>query len=140
MSRSRQQGPWTELATRAALTGGVGAAASLLMGDSMNRSVSLGPVQLPAPLAVGATVAASSVAADLSRQYILPKLPGNAKFAGVEGTIMGLGVSGVSTALLLDRMGSNQPFLTRAALGAGSYAAGDYVHGKMFQSSRWNLF
>lgn len=133
--------PWSEIATRAAVTGGVATVGSLLMGDSLSQSVNLGPLSIPAPLGVGASVAASSVAADISRNYILPSLPGNAKYADLEGTALGLGIAGASSAYLLSSIGSRQPWLIRAAMGAGSYAAGDYVHGKLFTTtSRLKLF
>lgn len=135
------QGPFTEMATRAAVTGGVGLLGSLVMGDQFSRSVNVGPLALPAPVAVGAAVAASSVAADISRNYVLPWIPGNEKFATMEGTALGLGVAGVSSALLMGSTGSAQPFLYRAAVGAGSYAAGDYIHSKLFTTeSRLTLF
>jgi hypothetical protein len=113
----------------------------MIMGDKFSSSVKMGPLSVPAPLAVGAAVAASSVAADVSRNYILPHIPGNEKFATIEGTALGLGVAGAASAYLMGASGSPQPILFRAAVGAGSYAAGDYIHGKVFtQAARLSLF
>jgi hypothetical protein len=132
--KSPSYGVFTEMATRAAVTGAVGLVGSMVLGDQFSRPVSIGPVQLPAPVAVGATVAASSVAADLTREYVLPRVPGNKRLATIEGTAMGLGVAGLSTAFILGSAGSQQSFLYRGAIGAGSYAAGDYIHSKVFNN------
>jgi hypothetical protein len=134
MNKDKPLSPSAEIATRAAMTGAVGLVGSMILGDQFSRNVRAGPLSLPAPVAVGATVAASSVAADLARKYVLPKVPGNQRIANIEGTALGLGVAGVSTAMLLGSSGSQQSFLYRGAIGAGSYAAGDYLHSKVFNT------
>src|SRR5271154_3100310 len=114
--------------TKAGLAGGIAAAASYFMGEAQG-SISLLGVNVPIPVAIFGAVGASSIAADLGHDWVLPHIPGNATWTNVESAALGLGLSGGTTSLILNRE-LGQPTVNFFVLGAGSYVAADYILNK----------
>jgi hypothetical protein len=121
-------------ARKAVITGAIaGIASSVVFGEN-GTSDAFG-VTMPVSAAIGVANGLSSLAADLSHEYVLPELPQNAKYATLESTVLGLGVAGGSTAYILNRENLGGASTMNAfVLGAASYAAGDYIDNKFFQS------
>lgn len=116
---------WKEIATKAALTGALaGAAASVLVGG--DSSVPFIGMQLPTSVAVGLGCAAGSVTGDLAHKYVLPHIPQNQKFQGVETIAISAGASILGA--YAATMGTGLPLTTVALLGGGSFVGSDYVY------------
>lgn len=125
---------------KGAITGAISsAAAALVFGEA--GSTRLFGMSMPTVAAIGVSNGIASVGADLAHSYVLPMIPGNAKFANVESAALGIGISGGATAFLLNRenVGSERG-LNAFLLGAGSYIAGDYVDDKFFQHNGSGAF
>ncbi len=123
-------------ARKAVITGAIAGTASALVFGQSGGSTILG-FELPTNVAVGVANGASSMAADYAHDYILPAIPGQAKWANLESAALGLGVSGAGTAWILnsENIGSEST-MNAFLLGAGSYAAGDWVDSKVFGGQR----
>ena len=121
-------------ARKAIITGAIAGTASSLIFNQGGSAEILG-MTLPTNMAVGVANGASSLAADYAHEYILPSIPGNQKYATLESAALGLGVAGGGTAWILnsDNIGSATT-MNAFLLGAGSYAAGDWVDHKVFGS------
>jgi hypothetical protein len=118
---------------KATITGAVaGLASAVIFGETGTYQVA--GVNLPTPVAIGLANGASSVVADLAHEYVLPQIPMNAKYANLEAMALGLGVSGGSTAFLLNGSLLDSSSMNAFLLGAGSYAAGDYLDQKFFNN------
>lgn len=116
---------WKEIASKAALTGALaGLAAVVLVGG--DATVPLAGIQLPTSVAVGLGCAAGSVSGDLAHKYVLPHIPQNQKFAGVESVAISAGASVLGA--YVATMGTGLPFTTVAMLGGGSFLGSDYVY------------
>ncbi len=123
----------TDTVRKAAITGVIAGGASMLL-FGQQGSTDLFGVSMDVNLGVGLANAASSIAADLAHEYVLPNLPMNAKYANAESALVGLGVSGGATAFLLNRENiGDASSLNAFLLGAGSYAAGDYIDSTFFR-------
>jgi hypothetical protein len=118
-------------ATKAALVGGVAFAASYVIGE--RGSVNVAGFDVPTCALVGASTAASSITADYAVDVVYPHIPAGAKYSDLGAAALGLGVSGGTTALILNREASGNA-MNAFALGAASYAAGDYLYGKVWGS------
>lgn len=127
----RMQSSFMDKTRKAVVTGVVSAGIASMMGSG-GYTDALG-VELPVPVAIGASNAVASVAADLSLEYVLPHIPGNDKYSYLESAALGLGVAGAGTAYILNReqLGSYTT-MNAALLGAAAYAGGDYIDSKFF--------
>ena len=109
---------------KAGVTGVIGAAASFIMGESENMTV--GGMDVPVPVVIGISTGVSSIAADYANDMWYPDMARNERLSNLTSAAVGLGVSGASTSLLLNRgIGDNN--VNAFVLGAASYAAGDWV-------------
>lgn len=124
-----------EKLVKGAIAGGIaGVASAVLFNESGNTN--LFGLNMPIPVAIGLTNGSASVGADLAHEYIFPYIPGNQKYAQLESAALGLGVAGVGTAWLLGREGlSPSTFMNGAVLGAGSYAAADWIDSRFLGGS-----
>lgn len=122
---------------KAAVTGVITAVAAQAFFPQVERGQIFG-MEVSPMLAVGIAGAASSVAADVAHEYVLPMIPGNAKYSNIESAALGVGVSGASTAyLLVGGPGGNDAFMPAFAVGAASYVAGDYITEKWGMGSSY---
>lgn len=125
---------------KGAMAGAISGSAAYFLFSETGSSDVFG-IQLPNPVVIGGANMAASVAADVAHEYVLPHIPGNQKFAAAESAALGLGISGFGTAWLLNREGINPgTFFNGFALGAGSYAAADWIDGKMNGTSDLMLY
>lgn len=106
------------------------------MGESGSQSV-LG-MTLPTTVAIGGATALASLGADVAHDTVFPLIPSTARYAGLETAALGLGTAGAATAFILNQesLGS-ETTLNAFLLGAGSYAAGDWIDGKFFSGSEY---
>jgi hypothetical protein len=133
---SVDQSSFTDKLRKGAISGAIaGTAASMLFGES-GDTILFGQ-NIPIPWAIGIANAGSSVLADYSHDYIFPMIPATSKYANLETAALGIGVSGGASAYFLnaENVGSAST-LNSFLLGAGSYAAADYVDGKVFGGNR----
>lgn len=122
---------WKEILTKATLTGALaGTAAALLVPGG---SVSLGGMSVPGSVALGLGAAGGSVAGDLAHKYILPHIPQNAKYEGVESAAISVGAAIGGSYLVMNMMG-DVPLMTPILLGGGSYIGADYLNRYVFDS------
>lgn len=121
---------------KACLAAGIAGIGSVVFyDDSMSNMVNLGFMRLPSPVAVGLAVGGSAVATDIAHAYILPHIPGNAKFANIESMALGIAVSGLGTIGVIRFLSGGGGFDWESfLLGAGSYVAADYLDSKLFGS------
>jgi len=132
MSYTYGSSGWGDKARKAAISGGVAWVAGKMFGEDGQTQVF--GMNLSMPTALAGTTAIGSVAADVAHDYVLPYIPGNDKFNNVESAVLGLGVSGGSAAWLLNEGEViNQPAFNTFLLGAGSYAAGEWIDNKFFR-------
>lgn len=125
---------------KGAMAGAISGGASYFLFGETGSSDLFG-LQLPNPVVIGGANMAASVAADVAHEYVLPHIPGNQKFAAAESAALGLGISGFGTAWLLNKEGLTPgTFFNGFALGAGSYAAADWIDGKMNGTSDLMLY
>ena len=119
-----------EIGVRATASGAIGAVGAMILGESMGTTVNLMGYSMSAPVAVGASTAAGSIATDLLSGYIVNKIPAG-QYAKL---VAGLGISGASTALILNQAPQAKPggWMVTGALGAGSYALADNITNRMF--------
>ena len=116
---------WKEVATKAALTGVLaGIAASVLVGG--DATVPLAGMDIPTAVALGIGCAAGSVSGDLAHKYVLPHIPQNQKFAGVESIAISTGASILGAYVVT--MGTGLPLAPIVAIGGGSFIGSDYVY------------
>lgn len=123
---------FTDKLRKGAISGAIaGTAASMIFGESGDTQ--LFGMNLSIPFAIGLANAGSSVLADYSHDYIFPMIPATSKYANLETAALGMGVSGGASAYFLnsENVGSAST-LNSFLLGAGSYAAADYVDSKVF--------
>ena len=109
---------------KAAVTGLIGATASYLMGETDNLQV--GSMDIPAPVFIAAATGASSLAADYAGDVIYPETGDSDRMKNLSSAALGLGVSGASTSLILNK-GVGENNVNAFVLGAASYAAGDWA-------------
>lgn len=122
---------WGDKLRKAAITGGIAYTAGYVFGEDGRTSL-LG-MDVSMPMALAGSTAIGSMAADLSHDYVLPMIPGNDKWVNPESALLGLGVSGGTSAVLLNGGDVfNGSSLNTFMLGAGSYAAGEWVDRKFF--------
>lgn len=123
---------WGDKARKALISGGVAWVAGKAFGEDGTTQIFGMNVSMPTALA-GST-AIGSVAADVAHDYVLPYIPGNSTFNNAESAVLGLGVSGGAAAWLLNEGDViNQPAMNTFLLGAGSYAAGEWIDNKFFR-------
>lgn len=120
------------------ITGGVAAAGGALLFGETGATTFFGQA-VPVPVALFAANAASSMLADVAHTYLLPSIPGNEKFSNVEAAALGLGVSGASSAYILNGNLGTAESMNSALLGAGSYAAGEWIDNRFFGGSSQTL-
>ena len=109
---------------KAGVTGVIGAVASYAMGE--NSYAVVGGMRVPTPILVGASTGASSIAADYAGDMWYPETNESDRMKNMASGALGLGVSGATTSLLLNKgVGDNS--INAFVLGAASYAAGDWV-------------
>lgn len=120
------------------ITGGVAAGGGALLFGETGQTNFLG-YTVPVPVALFAANAASSMLADVAHNYILPSIPGNEKFSNIEAAALGLGVSGASSAYILNGTLGTTESMNSALLGAGSYAAGEWIDNRFFGGSSQSL-
>lgn len=111
-------------AIKAGVTGLIGATAGYILGERGTTTVSNMQVPTTALIAVGTGV--SSIAADYAGEKIYPDTTENQRLMHITSGALGLGVSGATTSLILNR-GFGPNSMNSFLLGAGSYAAGDWV-------------
>lgn len=137
MSYTYSGSDWTCRLRKAALSGGVAYVAGMVFGEDGQTQIFGQNVSMPTALA-GST-ALGSVAADVAHDYVLPYIPGNDKFNNAESAVLGLGISGGTAAWLLNEGNViNQPAFNTFLLGAGSYAAGEWIDKKFFYGQGGN--
>jgi len=117
------------------ITGVVAATAStVVFGQTGNTNIF--GITVPTVAAIGGANALASVAADVAHDYVLPYIPFDARFQYAESALLGLGVAGGSTAFILNKENLGSASTMNAfLLGAGSYAAGDWIDSKVKGSS-----
>ena len=116
---------WKEVLTKATLTAAIaGTAAAFLIPSG---SVSLAGMSIPQAAAIGLGAAGGSIAGDLAHKYILPQIPQNEKYLGVESAAVSVGAA-IAGAYLAMSMIGDVPIATPVLLGGGSYVAADYVY------------
>lgn len=122
---------------KAAMAGGLAAAGAMVLGESLNSSVSFFGLSMPAPLAVGAAVAGGSLASDVSMPLV-SRVTGAYIPYGELGT--GTLISGASTALILQRVPGAAPgsWVASSLLGAGSFAVADNITHRMYGEPAMN--
>lgn len=109
---------------KAGVTGLIGATASFIMGE--NDSLTVGGMDIPVPVVIGLSTGASSIAADYANDMWYPDTSEPDRLMNLSTAAVGLGVSGASTSLLLNKgIGDNN--VNAFILGAATYAAGDWV-------------
>ncbi len=119
---------WKEMASKAALTGAIATAASfLLVGDG---PASFGGISIPSSLALGLGAAGGSVVGDLAHQYVLPHIPQDQKYLGIESAAISIGAA-AGGAYLASSMFGDYPAITPLVIGGASYASSDYVYHKL---------
>lgn len=108
------------------VVGLVNVAGAYAVGEG-NNSARLGGMSVPLPIFLGLVGSASSIAGETLKNYVLPMLPNNAKFASLEGVLLQPALCGLVE-------GSALQFLTKTRfkegfiLGAGSEIAGSYLY------------
>lgn len=112
---------------KAGVTGAIGALASYVMGESSTMAV--GSMIVPTPLVIGVSTGASSIVADYAGEMWYPDTPESQRLMSISSGAVGLGVAGASASLLLNQ-GFGDNSLNAFALGAASYAAGDWITNK----------
>lgn len=130
-SSSSSMNNWHETATRAGASGVAGAIGSTFMyGSGGTVGLPIIGTPVPAPVAHGVSIAAGSIAADVAQDLMNNNAIGQ---SGAVKLAVSLGVSGGVSGYLLqgETPGS---FYENAALGALSYAAGDFVTAKYYKS------
>lgn len=127
---------FTDKLIKGAVSGAIAGGVSMIMGEGQG-STTIGGFQLPNPLAIGGSVAASSVIADVAHDYALPYISASEKMATIESVALGGGLSGGATALILNKenLFTGQT-LNAFLLGAGSYYAGDYINNRFLDPTR----
>lgn len=106
-----------------------GAIAPPLLGTTYD-SIVPGLMNLSTPVAVGLAVAVGTGAGTVAKDWVLPYIPRNSKFAESEGMLLTPVLSGAASTLILSRAldGSMKSYAYAFAIGAGSSMAGDYLH------------
>lgn len=130
-----------KILTRAALTGGVLAAAGAIAYG--NGSVGIAGMSVPAAVPLALSGAAGSIIADKAAGAIHDALPKDAaqKIADVSDSLIGAAVCGVSSAGIL-RFGFGLPdsvLLQAGGLGSISFLALDYVTRKFLEDDMGHL-
>ena len=113
--------------TKSVLSAGTTAAlAYLLVGDASSPVNILG-MDMPGIIPLAAGGAASSIAADLAHEYVLPHISPSEKWENAEAIALGLGVSGLVSTAVLDMSGVPRANAGKSfVIGAGGYALADY--------------
>lgn len=122
---------WKHSAMQGAVVGATAAVASMLLFGEL-RNIEMFGQSIPAfvPIALGTGL--GSIATDLTHDYLLAHIPGNQKFQMLESSALALGISGLTTYLVLSNIGGGEVrMLPTIALGAGSYVAGSYIHANL---------
>ena len=116
---------WKEILTKATLTAALaGAAAAFLVPSG---SVSIAGMSVPQAAAIGLGAAGGSVVGDLAHKYVLPHIPQNEKYIGVESAAVSIAGSIAGAYLGMNMIGET-PLITAALLGGGSYIGADFLY------------
>jgi hypothetical protein len=120
---------WSEIFVRAGIAGTYAGVAAYLFFNEAGKSIYIVGANVPTVIVVSGSVAVGSVASDIAGAYLLPYIPGNAKYSTVEGTALALLASGaVSAFTLINLAGASGESLGQAMLvGAGSYVLADFT-------------
>lgn len=110
---------------------GVGAAAYYFMyGNQGIETVPLGPLNVSLPIAVGATVFIGNTAGEVLTQFVLPMLPDDQKFKGIQEAAVPPAMAGLGVFLSMRMLVSeNTEIIPSVLLGAGSSIGGKYIYG-----------
>jgi len=128
-----------EVLTKGALCAAVGGlGAATLFGET--GSVSVMGNSIPSWGLIGIACGASSAVADTAKDFILPHLPHNEKWASLEGAGLALGASGLSTCLILRAAGApHENMLKCVGFGASTYIAGDFIYSRFIDTSQGGI-
>lgn len=124
-SRAPMDVAWKDIATKAALTAAVGGVAGMLLVPGDAR-VSLLGMQLPQYFGLGIGAGIGSVAGDLAHNYVLPHIPQNQKWIGVETAAVSVGAAAAGAYFGMSMFGE-VPIMTPLLIGGGSYVGADYL-------------
>lgn len=116
---------WKEILTKATLTAAIaGTAAAFLIEPG---SIDLAGMSVPQAAAIGLGAAGGSIAGDLAHKYILPHIPQNEKYLGVESAAVSITAAVVGAYLGMNTIDAIPPMVP-VLLGGGAYIASDYVY------------
>ena len=127
---------------KAGLTGVIAGLASSMAFGQTNQLQSVGQLTLPAYAWIGGAAAAGSWASDAFSDNVLRKIPQNPKYANAESVAVRLGLAGavnVAALRLLVGLPTNDSMIKAFGVGAGSKAAGEWVHSNIIAMPRSNL-
>ncbi len=126
-------------AIKAAVTGGILAAASRVMYGG--GQTTLFGVNVPQEITMFAAGAAGSAISDMTKDWVLANIPGNANYVGLESGLVNAGlVAGGAVGVLA--LGSNvgsENYMRIGALGAASGVAADYVANNLLSGTSGQL-
>lgn len=125
-ARSPMDVAWKDIATKAALTAAVGGVAGMLLVPG-GGSVSVLGMQVPQYVGLGIGAGIGSVAGDLAHNYVLPHIPQDQKWIGVETAAVSVGAAAAGAYVGMSMFGS-VPIMTPLLIGGGSYIGADYLY------------
>lgn len=117
--------PWKEILTKATLTAAIAGTAAVFLIPS--DSVSIAGMAVPQAAAIGLGAAGGSIAGDLAHKYVLPHIPQNEKYLGVESAAVSVAAAVAGAYLGMSTFG-DVPIMTPVLLGGGAYITSDYVY------------
>lgn len=116
--------------TKSVLAGSTYAAGQLLIfGDQNTVTIPMTNIQMPAIAAGFIAGMSSSLISDVAHDYLLPLIPKNEKYVNAESALVGAGVSGLASCLMLKAVADLpfENFPICIAYGGGSYVASDFL-------------
>ncbi len=115
------------------IAGGVGAGLFVLLYGNPGMDIPLGPIDVPAIVAVGATVAIGNAAGELLTQYVVPYIPQSKTFEKIEDVAIPVGMAGLSTYLAMRFLiNSDIDFLPPLIVGGGGSLGGALVYSQIY--------
>jgi hypothetical protein len=139
ISTQSREPDYKEILMKAGLNAAVSGVATKLVFGGNPGTVNYMGMQIPTAVLSSLSGAVSSVSTDLAHDYVLPYIPKNKKFESLEALGLGLGTSALTNTLFLSQSGNVNKLYT-SALGAGSYAASDWIYHRILNKDEGGLF